>query len=376
MTSHNTTQAYVLEKVDAPFILRDVILDTVRDDEVLVEIKYTGLCHTDLVVQQGGMPGNFPAVLGHEGVAVVKHVGAAVKDKTLSPGDTVILSYHNCKACRQCHEGRGGACIKMTELNFLTSRLGDPKTSFSLPDGTPVHGQFFGQSSLSRMAVVAQHSVVKIEGARPEDLAALPPLACGYLTGAGTVLNVLKPRTDDTVAVLGAGAVGFAAIMAAKVSGAKAIIAVDIVEEKLQLALSLGATHVINTSATRDLDSAIRATFPDGVDRILDTTGVEVLLNGAFRALAHDGTLALVGVPSQTAELKFNALEMLSTCKKVVGVIEGHADSQKLIPYMVQLHRDGKFPVEKICKMYAAEDLDKALADLKAGKVIKPILSW
>lgn len=277
--------------------------------------------------------GCFPAVLGHEGVGIVKHVGAAVENKSLSPGDAVILSFHNCNACRQCLEGRMGACIKATELNFLTSRLGDKqKTPFSLPDGTPVHGQFFGQSSLSRMAIVAQRSVVKIDGARPEDLAPLPPLACGYLSGAGTVFNVLKPESTETVAVLGTGAVGFSAIMAAKVCGAKAIVALDIVQDKLDLALSVGATHVINTSSIDNVNAAIRDVFPDGVDRIIDTTGLPFLLNAAFKALAHDGMLALVGVPPPTAELQFSALDMLTSCKRVVGVIEGHANSQTVCP--------------------------------------------
>ncbi|OAA52998.1 Alcohol dehydrogenase superfamily, zinc-type [Cordyceps fumosorosea ARSEF 2679] len=372
------THAYVVDKLGAPFVLRDVVLDEVRDDEVLIEMKYTGLCHTDIVVQQGGMPvGSYPAVLGHEGVGIVKHVGAAVENKSLSPGDAVLLSVHNCYACRPCFEGRIGACVKATETNFLTPRLGkDNKSPISLPDGTPVHGQFFGQSSLSKLAVVAQRSVVKIDVPRPQDLAVLAPLACGYMTGAGTVFNVLKPTSEDTVAVLGAGAVGFAAIMAAKESGAKAVIALDIVEAKLQLALSVGATHAINTSSSKDLNTTIRAIFPSGVDKIIDTTGLPFLLNAAFKALAHDGTLALVGVPPPTADVQFNALDLLTSCKRVIGVIEGYADPQKVIPHLVQLYQEGRFPIDRISKTYPAECLDEALADLKSGRTIKPILSW
>ncbi|KAF4120934.1 D-arabinose 1-dehydrogenase, Zn-dependent alcohol dehydrogenase family [Geosmithia morbida] len=391
------TRAYVVDKVGDPFVLQDVVLDEVRDDEVLVEMKYTGLCHTDIVVQHGGMPvGSYPAVLGHEGVGIVRHIGSSVTNKDLSRGDTVLLSMHNCYSCRQCNSGRIGACERSTELNFLTARLAkNAKSPISLPDGSPVHGQFFGQSSLSKMAVVAQNCVVKLHGARPEDLAFLPPLACGYLSGAGTVFNVLDPSPEDTVAVLGVGAVGSAAIMAAKQRGAKSIVAVDIVDYKLQLALTLGATHIIDSKAVDDLTTGIREIFPDGINKIIDTTGLPFLLNSAFDALSHGGTLALVGVPPPTADVKFNALSMLTGCKQVIGVIEGWADPQKLVPQLLQLFNEGKFPIDKISKTYPADNLDAALADLKSGrvssqsesppdspfvlndeKVIKPILSW
>lgn len=275
--------------------------------------------------------GSFPAVLGHEGVGIVRHVGSAATDKSLSPGDVVLLSVSNCHACRPCLDGRNGACVNATLTNFLTQRVGEnAKSPIRLPDGTPVHGQFFGQSSFSKLAVVAQRCVVKIDKARPEDLAFLAPLACGYLTGAGTVFNVLKPTSFDTVAVLGAGAVGFAAVMAAKVNGAQAIIAVDIVDSKLKMASNLGATHTIHTGNIKDLNAGIRAILPNGVDKVIDTTGLPFLLNDAFRALAHDGILALVGVPPPAADLQFNALDLLTSCKRVVGVIEGYADPQKV----------------------------------------------
>lgn len=286
--------------------------------------------------------GSYPAVLGHEGVGIVRRVGPLVANKSLSPGDTVLLSLRTCNACRPCRSGSKGACEKATEMNFVTGRPGsNTRPPISLPDGTPVHGQFFGQSSLSQMAIVSQHSVIKLEGAQPRDLPFLPPLACGYLTGAGTVFNVLQPTGEDTVAVLGAGAVGFAAIMAARARGARAIVAVDILDEKLEIALSLGATHVVNTRETTDLAAGLRAIFPQGVDRIVDTTGLPALLNKAFEALAHHGILALVGVPPPTADVQFNALELLTGCKRVIGVIEGWADPQKVIVFTLLLVSTG-----------------------------------
>lgn len=271
--------------------------------------------------------GSYPAVLGHEGAGVVRWTGSAVKDKSLKPGDAVLLSFHSCRQCRFCVEGQCGTCPHMTETNFVrfARRDATAKSPVSLPDGTAVHGQFFGQSSMSRLAVVAEESVIKVD-ARPEELQALPPLGCGYLTGAGTIFNVIKPQAHDSVAVLGMGAVGIAAMLAAKALGVRHIVAVDVVDAKLQLASSLGATHTINSAAKPDLYAALHALIPGGLDKIIDTTGLPGVLEASVKALAHGGTLALVGVPSPTATLTINALDLLLSCKQVIGVIEGAAD--------------------------------------------------
>ncbi|KAI8680421.1 PKS-ER domain-containing protein [Fusarium keratoplasticum] len=377
-TKRTVTKAYVVAERGGPFELRDVVLDGLQPNEVLVEIKYTGLCHTDLVVQQGGMPiGGYPVVLGHEGLGTVRGVGSSVSGRSLKEGDTVVLSFHTCRQCRGCLEKRYGSCSQMTETNFINPGRKSPGATspISLPDGAPVFGQFFGQSSFSKMAVVCENSVVKIS-AKPQDLVFLAPLACGYLTGAGTVLNVLRPHNNSKVAVLGMGAVGLAAMLAAKAIGVEHLVAVDLVDEKLQLAESLGATHIIDTSTGQGLNAAIRDKFPDGVDYIIDTTGVATLLQASVQALSHEGTLALVGVPQPTATIQVNALDLLLSCKRIVGIIEGFSNPQELIPELLKLYYSDKFPIDRISKCYPAEDLNKAIQDLKAGRVIKPVLSW
>ncbi|KAJ5097485.1 hypothetical protein N7456_008206 [Penicillium angulare] len=372
------TQAYVVQSKGAPFELKDVILDEVQPNEVLVEMKHTGICHTDIVVQNGGMPiGDYPAVLGHEGMGIVRWIGSTVCDKSLTLGDTVCLSFHSCGQCAACRDDQCGSCPDMTEINFLnTARRGTgASTPISLPDGTPVHGQFFGQSSLSRMAVVTEASIVKLD-ARPEEIPFLAPLGCGYLTGSGTVLNVLKPRPDDTIVVLGLGAVGFAALMAAKALGLKSIVAVDLLGAKLEIASALGATHIINTSIQSDLGAELQKILPTGAKSIIDTTGSVALLEICVKSLAHAGTLALVGVPSPQATLNINALDLLLSCKRIVGVIEGWSNAKLLVPQLLQLSREGKFPIDRLAKVYPAEKLCEAIEDLKLGVVVKPILSW
>lgn len=214
----------------------------------------------------------------------------------------------------------------MMELNFSGARGLDPSTSaISLPDGTPVRGQFFGQSSLSKLAVVSERSVVRHDGSL-DDLPFLAPLGCGYLTGAGSVFNVLRPKKESKFVVLGMGAVGLAALFAAKAEGVETIIAVDIVEEKLELSKSLGATHAINTKLVPDLESALRKLFPDGVDRVLDTTGVRAVQQSSVNSLGHEGVLVIVGVSRPGNTIEIDPARFMVNCNRVIGVIEGETN--------------------------------------------------
>ncbi|KAL5365935.1 chaperonin 10-like protein [Aspergillus floccosus] len=336
-------KAYVVSSRGSPFVLQDIILDGVHEKEVLVEIKYTGICHTDIVVRDGDMPiGGYPAVLGHERVGVIREVGPGVQNKSLLPGDIVLLSFHTCGQCRPWEEGRLGGCLHMTK--------------------------FFGQSSMSKLAIVAEKSVVKID-AQPKDLQYLAPFSSGYLTGAGTILNVLKPHPTEKIAVLGLGAVGLAALEAAKAIGVETLIAVDLFDSKLQRVVSVGATHTINSKEFMDINAGIRSMFPDGVDKIVDTTSVASLLNSSFKVLAHEETLALVGVPFPSALLQVEALDVLLSCKKIVGVIEGLSDPRTINSKLINLYHEKKFPIDKLSTVYPTEDLDRAIADLKSGSV-------
>lgn len=288
----------------------------------------------DIVVQQGAIPiGDYPAVLGHEGAGIVRRVGSGVKDKSLQEGDLVFLSFSSCheESCRPCSKGRNGFCGQVTPINFAGARgLSAAESPISFPGGKgPIRGQFFGQSSMSKLAVVDERSVVKspsASGLTVEDMAVLAPLGCGYLTGAGTVFNVLKPTPTSRFAVLGMGAVGVAAMLAARSQGVETVIAVDIVDEKLEVAKSLGASHTLNTRDVSDLAQGLLDIFPDGVDCILDTTGVVPLLEAAVKALGHEGTLAIVGVARAGSSLNIDPLELMMACKRVVGVIEGCAN--------------------------------------------------
>lgn len=272
----------------------------------------------------------YPAILGHEGAGIVLRLGCESEKLGLHPGDRVLLGFSSCMNCYNCNTGRKGACERIAQVNFAGTR-GDAPSAGRLIDDTSVRADFFGQSSFSKLAICDSRSVVKYPGPE-EDLSFLAPLGCGYMTGAATVLNVLKPRPASRIAILGLGAVGMSAIMAAKAENIQVIIAVDIISWKLELASSLGATHTINTRESRDIEIAIHELYPGGVDFIIDATGITKLLNGAVKALAHGGTLAIVGTP-QHENLSVDPMDLLVHCKTIVGVTGGYADPQKVSGY-------------------------------------------
>lgn len=305
--------------------------------------------------------------------------------QAVQAGDYVLLSFASCMSCSTCKKRQKGSCAHITRLNFGGAR-GLENSPIRLPDGRRARGQFFGQSSFSELAIVDVRSVVKYSGSE-KDLEFLAPLGCGYMTGAGTIFNVLRPPADCSVAVFGLGAVGLAAVMAARHEGVHEIIAVDIVESKLELATSLGATQVINSKQADILD-AIRRTVPDGLDHIIDTTGSTLLMNKAIKALGHAGTLALVGVSGVTDQIEASSFDLLTSSKRIIGVILGSADPQQvclcryemeyarmrltglqLLPKLVEMVQSGSFPVNRLSTVYPAKHVKQAIADMKSGVV-------
>src|SRR3954452_8215879 len=260
-----TTQAAVVESGGAPFTLVDVELDEPRADEVLVRMTAAGLCHTDLGVASGGLPFPLPGVLGHEGAGVVEAVGPAVTG--VAPGDHVVLSFTSCGDCRNCDGGHPAYCATWLPLNLLGGRRADGTSTISR-DGEPLGGHFFGQSSFAERALVDERSLVKVDPDVP--LESIAPLGCGVQTGVGAVCNVMKPVNGSTIVVLGAGAVGLSAVMAASLSPATTIVAVDRVAERLQLAKELGATHTV-TAGESDLGEALaEITGGQGADGVVE----------------------------------------------------------------------------------------------------------
>ncbi|MGK2911148.1 MAG: NAD(P)-dependent alcohol dehydrogenase [Sphingobium sp.] len=347
-----------------PLKLSSADLDALRDDEVLVRIKGVGICHTDLVVLESG--GYAPGVLGHEGAGVVEEVGRGVTH--LVPGDHVVLSYYACHKCATCIDGAPAHCERALLANGSGKRFDG--SSLIHVDGQPINGAFFSQSSFATHAIARDHNAVKVPSDLPIEL--LGPLGCGFLTGAGTVLKALEVKEGRGVAVFGSGAVGLAAVMAAKVVGADPIIAIDRVPERLEIACRLGATHVINGNDV-DVAEELGRIEPKGLYYAVETTGLPQFLEIAVAALRPTGVCALLGIskPGATAAID---LSKLLYGRTVRGVIEGECDPQEFIPKLIDLHRQGKFPFEILVRTYPLDKINEAMADMKAGRTIKPVL--
>lgn len=359
-------KAAVARTPHGAFTVEDVELVQPNAEEILVRLVATGICHTDLAIIEQIMPLPLPFVLGHEGAGIVEQVGANVTG--LTPGDHVVLTFNTCGHCEPCADDHPAYCQQYPVLNFFTRRPDGSPTLFDA-DGQPLGGAFFGQSSFATYAIASPRNTIKVRADAPLEL--LGPLGCGLSTGAGTVMNVLKPGPKTTIAVFGTGAVGMAAVMAAKALGAGRIIAVDRVESRLALARELGATDTIDTSQ-QDLATALEAI--GGLDQAIDTSGVPALVAAAVGALRERGTCVLLGA-SKDPLVTLNMLPLISG-RVIRGVVNGDCVPADFIPKLVDMYLAGQFPIDKLSAFYALDDINQAVADSNSGKTIKPILRF
>ena len=362
------TTAAVCREPKKPFVFEEVELPDPGFGQLLVKIVATGLCHSDIASRDGLLGAPFPAIFGHEGAGIVHSVGPGVTK--IAIGDHVVLAPMSDGTCRECQTGAPMYCAHFDALNLQTEPHGPVAR---LSDGKDARIGYFGQSSFAHYALANERNTVKVP---PEsDLTLLGPLGCGIQTGAGTVMNGLKPEPGSTIAIIGTGAVGLAALLGAVVSGCASIIAIDRVQSRLDLALSLGATAVIDTSDGRDIGSAIRAIVPHGVDYVVDAAGVPALISQVMAGMGKLATLALVAVPpTPDRQLELPWLTMLLAGQKVQGFIEGDSVPDLFIDRMIQLQRQGRFPFEKLIRVYDFADLNQAVEDTHTGVTIKAVV--
>jgi len=357
------TLAAISTHAEKPFVIEELDLDEPRPDELLVRVDAVGLCHTDLAVR-GMWPEGVPIVLGHEGAGVVEAVGAAVTD--VRPGDAVLLSFASCGVCEPCGAGAPAYCTRFQEANVSGGRLdGSPTLSGSRG---PVSGAFFGQSTFARYALSSRRNAVVID---PDlDRTHLAAFGCGIQTGAGAVVNVLQPAPDSRLVVFGLGGVGMAAVMAGALRGVRTIVGVDLSTSRRETALQVGATHVVD-GGDPDVLGVVRAITGGGATHALDTTASPAVVRLAAQALASRGTLVVVGLG---ADVTLDVQDLIGGGKTVRGTIEGDADPQTFIPQLVEWYREGRLPMERIVTTFPFTDIDRAVAGMRDGTAIKPVL--
>ncbi len=365
------TRAAIVRERGGPFIFEEVELDDPRPDEVLVRMVACGICHTDIAARDGLIGTEFPAVLGHEGAGVVEKVGANVG--RVRAGERVVLSFSSCGQCSNCRRGRPARCDSFDELNFEGKRP-DGSTSIRDAKGKPISGSFFGQSSFAFRALTHERNLVAVDASTDDELALLAPFGCGVQAGAGTVLNELKPRPGDSFIVFGIGTVGLSALMAARISEAAPIVAVDTVASRLELARKLGADFTVD-ARTEDVGRRIREIAARGVDYAVETTGLSKVIDQAIRSLGPNGKLSKLGIPMDAPG------EQISPPKPGPGQmvfysIAGDSNPQKFIPSLIKAFREGKFPVDALVQEYPASEINEGVRDSLSGFVVKPVLRF
>jgi aryl-alcohol dehydrogenase len=366
--SSRTIRAAIAREAGKPLVIEAVTLGAPRPNEVLVRVVASGICHTDIVVRDQHLTSPLPAVLGHEGAGVIEAIGENVT--RVAPGDHVVMTYASCGLCNTCASGHPAHCENMGPLNFGGGRM-DGSSATADSHGRAIHDHFFGQSSFAEYAIASERNVVKVPKDVPLEL--LGPLGCGIQTGAGAVLKALNVHAGSSFVAFGAGAVGLSAIMAARVGGATTIIAVDVNQARLDLAMELGATDTVN-SRTQDAVAEIKRITGQGADFTLECSGRPDVLRQAIGSLGIFGVCGIVGATKEGTEVAFNVNDVMIPGRRIMGIVQGDVVAQTFIPTLIELYRQGRFPFDRLVRFYRFDEINQAMADSESGVTIKPIL--
>jgi len=330
--------------------------------EILVKVRAAGLCHSDLSVIDGSRPRVMPMVLGHEAAGEVVELGPEAHG--FQPGDHVALSFvPTCGECHECRGGRAALCDPGGKANAAGTLLsGDRRWE------EPLH-HHLGVSAFAEHIVVSTHSAVKMPDGVPFEVAAL--FGCAVLTGVGAVVNSAGVHTGQSVAVFGLGGVGLAALLGARLAGAGILVAVDRIPDKLELAKELGATHVV-PAGDDVVEQVKQATGGLGPDHALETVGSEKVLAEAYAATRRGGTTVTVGLPHPDRHLSIPAVTLVTEERTLKGSYLGSCNPPVDVPRFVDLHLEGRLPVERLLThRLAVEELNEGFDRLAAGECVR-----
>ncbi|WP_198085995.1 zinc-dependent alcohol dehydrogenase family protein [Variovorax sp. E3] len=369
-------RAAVLERMGAappyadsrPLAIRTVELTPPGPGEVLIRVGAAGLCHSDLSVINGDRPRPMPMALGHEAAGVVEEVGAHVHD--LQRGDHVVVVFvPSCGHCAPCAEGRPALCEPGAAANSAGTLLSGARR---LSDhGAPLN-HHLGCSVFAEYATVSRRSLVKIDPDVPLDEAAL--FGCAVLTGVGAVVNTAQVRVGASVAVVGLGGVGLAALIGARAAGARHIVAVDLSEDKLAQARALGATHTVNAGSD-DAKAQIRDITSGGADYVFEFAGAIRALSLAYDATRRGGMTVTAGLPTSTASFALPAVSLVAEERTLKGSYIGTCVPSRDIPRFIDLYKQGRLPVDKLLThRLKLDDINEAFDLLHAGRAIRQVV--
>ncbi len=357
-------RAVILRELNTAAEVRDdITLSGPEAGEVRVKLAAAGVCHSDLSSTDGTFPMPTPFVMGHEGAGEILSVGDGVT--SLAPGDHVILSWMPpCGSCRFCNGGQAHLCLNIVAVSTMNPR-------FKIGD-TP-HFAMSGTGTFADETVVNQAACIKIDPDIPLDIASL--IGCGVTTGVGAALNTANVDAGSSVAVFGCGGVGISVIQGARIAGATTIVAVDLVERKLDLAKSFGATHGATPDALGDLSAEL--TGGQGFDYAFEVVGSPATIRAAYDATRRGGTTVIVGVGKADAMVEFSAYELFFSEKKILPSFYGSADVRFEFHRLLRLWKAGKLDLEgMITQRIDLSEVNEAFEAMKTGEVIRSVIEF
>ncbi|MEH0638138.1 S-(hydroxymethyl)mycothiol dehydrogenase [Streptomyces bottropensis] len=354
-------RAVVARGKGAPVSLETIIVPDPGPGEALVKIEACGVCHTDLHYREGGINDEFPFLLGHEAAGVVESVGEGVTD--VAPGDFVILNWRAvCGQCRACLRGRPWYC-------FSTHNA---KQKMTLLDGTEL-SPALGIGAFAEKTLVAAGQCTKVD--RAASAAAAGLLGCGVMAGIGAAINTGNVGRGDSVAVIGCGGVGAAAVVGSHLAGAAKIIAVDIDDAKLETARKLGATHTVNSKDTDAVEAIRELTGGFGADVVVEAVGRPETYKQAFYARDLAGTVVLVGVPTPEMKLELPLLDVFGRGGTLKSSWYGDCLPSRDFPMLIDLYLQGRLDLDAfVTETIALDDVEKAFERMHQGDVLRSVV--
>jgi len=365
-------RAAVCVGLNEPLEIQDVDLEAPRAGEVLVRMGASGVCHSDLSIQNGTLMGSFPMVLGHEGAGVIEEVGEGVTE--LAVGDHVVVSWvPQCGQCYFCQKGQGFLC-EAGQMAMVTGGLLDGTTRFSR-DGEPIR-QMACSGTFSEQAVIPAIGAVKIPDDVPLEIGAL--IGCGVLTGVGAALNTANIREGDTVAVIGCGGVGLNVIQGARIAGATEIIAVDMLPAKLDMAKEFGATTLVNASDGDPVGKVMELTQQRGVDVAFEVIGLKQTIEQTIMMTRRGGEAILVGVPRMEVMLELPAFfGVVLMSKTIKGCWYGSSNVRQDVPRLLEYYTRGELKLDElISRRIKVDEVNDAFSAMEAGEVARSVIQY
>ncbi len=366
------TRAGVLYAPGEPIRVEEVELDPPKEHEVQVRIAAAGICHSDYHIIAGELPAYLPMALGHEGAGVVEEVGPGVT--ICKPGDHVVLTFiPSCGTCRYCVSGHTNLCNKGAAI-LMGPQL-DGTFRMHSGEGHDI-GQMCVISTFSERTVVTDMSVVPIADYYPLNRAVL--VGCGVPTGVGAVTHRAKVVPGSTVMVIGCGGIGSNVIQGAALAGARMVIAVDVVDFKLEKAREFGATHTINAK-NQDVVQVVKdLTWGEGVDYAFEAIATPATIGQAYACTAKNGTVVVIGLTPYTAEsIPIPPLDLVLFQKTLMGTLYGDSQPRYDIPNLLQLYGAGKLKLDElVTRTYTLDQINEAYADMLAGKNIRGVIEF